>query len=65
MLNAPYPASADDLAAHTHSDASLLQTVEARLEAKIEACAANALSEAFKKFESMIVALCKIVQATN
>ena len=50
------PADPADVAAHNTFDASLLQTVETRLEAKIEASAANAVNAAVQKFEQMIIA---------
>ena len=50
------PTSVADVAAPTTFDASLLQTVETRLEAKIEVSAANAVNAAVQKFEQMIVA---------
>ena len=50
------PTSVADVAAPATFDASLLQTVETRLEAKIEASAANAVNAAVQKFEQMIVA---------
>jgi hypothetical protein len=50
------PADPADVAAHNTFDASLLKTVETRLEAKIEASAANAVNAAVQKFEQMIIA---------
>ena len=54
--SADQPTSLADVAAPATFDASLLQTVETRLEAKIEASAANAVNAAVQKFEQTIVA---------